>query len=191
MYQKSWWYDLRFFRYRVWLTEIGNYGSFVAFFYAPLKTPQKSEFWKYSHFTHVHQKPKSYEVWLLRYVRQTESFVILGHFLPYNPPNNLVNENFEKMTKASEDAIISDASWDMECDRDNFLPFGTIFCSLTLPTIWKNYEKILKKWKKCPEISFYTCLPYMKIIWYKGPEIWSTTDRIFSNFGPFFALLPS
>ena len=58
----------------------------------------------------MHQKPKSYEVWLLRYVRQTESFVILGHFLPYNPPNNLVNENFEKMTKASEDAIILDAS---------------------------------------------------------------------------------
>ena len=25
-YQKSWWYDLQFLRYRVWQTEIGNYG---------------------------------------------------------------------------------------------------------------------------------------------------------------------
>ena len=28
-YQKSWWYDLLFLRYRVWQTEIGNYGSFT------------------------------------------------------------------------------------------------------------------------------------------------------------------
>ena len=28
--QKSWWYNLRFLRYRVWPTEIGNYGSFFA-----------------------------------------------------------------------------------------------------------------------------------------------------------------
>ena len=36
-------------------------------------------------------------------------------------------------------------SWDMECDRQNFLSFWTIFCpftSLTTPSI-----KILKKWK--------------------------------------------
>ena len=29
VYQKSW-YDLKFLRYRVWQTEIGNYGSFFA-----------------------------------------------------------------------------------------------------------------------------------------------------------------
>ena len=30
VYQKSWWYDLQFLRYRVWQTEIGNYESFSA-----------------------------------------------------------------------------------------------------------------------------------------------------------------
>ena len=30
VYQKSWWYDLQFLRYRFWQTENGNYGSFFA-----------------------------------------------------------------------------------------------------------------------------------------------------------------
>ena len=29
-HQKSWWYDLLFLRYRVWQTEIGNFGSVFA-----------------------------------------------------------------------------------------------------------------------------------------------------------------
>ena len=34
--------------------------------------------------THVYQKLQSYDVWFLKYeVRQTEVFVILGHFLPF------------------------------------------------------------------------------------------------------------
>ena len=32
VYQNSSWYDLQFLRYRVWQTEIGNYGSFFDFF---------------------------------------------------------------------------------------------------------------------------------------------------------------
>ena len=35
VYQTSWWYDLQFLRYRVWETEIGNYGSFFAFLSHP------------------------------------------------------------------------------------------------------------------------------------------------------------
>ena len=51
---------------------------------------------------HVHPKPQSYEVRFLRYeVRNTEFFVILGHFLPFYSPNNLKNQNFEKMKKES------------------------------------------------------------------------------------------
>ena len=39
-----------------------------------------------------------HEVWFLRYgVRQTEFFVILGYFLPFYPPNDPENQNFEKM----------------------------------------------------------------------------------------------
>ena len=37
MYQKYWWYDLQFLRYRVWQTEIGHYGSFFALLHPSLK----------------------------------------------------------------------------------------------------------------------------------------------------------
>ena len=36
----------------------------------------------------------------------TDFFVILDHFLPFYPPNNLKNQNFEKMKKISGDIII-------------------------------------------------------------------------------------
>ena len=75
--------------------------------------------------------------------RQTEVFVILGHVLPFDPPNN------------------------------------------------PKKNKILKNWKEHLEtLSFYTCGQQMTT-WCMVPEIWSATDRIFSHFGPFFALLPS
>ena len=39
---------------------------------------------------------------------ETEFSVILGHFFcPFTPPNNLENQNFEKMKKASGYVIIS------------------------------------------------------------------------------------
>ena len=90
--------------------EIGNYGSFFAFLQPPIKTPKNQNFekmkkncWRY-HFTHVHQKPQSQ--FLRSRVRQTEFFVILGHFFPFSPSNNQQNQNFEKMKKASGDVII-------------------------------------------------------------------------------------
>ena len=47
------------------------------------------------------QKSHSHDVWFQRYgVRWTEVFFILGHFLPFNPPNNPENQNFDKMKKA-------------------------------------------------------------------------------------------
>ena len=67
--------------------------------------------------------------------------VILGHFLPFYPPKNSKNQNFEK-------------------------------------------------WKNLLEISFYTCVPKITIIWCMVPEIWSATDKTFCHYGPFFALLP-
>ena len=35
-----------------------------------------------------------------------EFFVILGHFLPFDPLNNLKDQSFEKMKKTPEDIII-------------------------------------------------------------------------------------
>ena len=68
-------------------------------------------------------------------------------------PNNLENQNSEKMKKAPGDVIILHmctknhdhmmyASWDVECDRENFLSFGPFF-TLTPLTIQKI--KFLKK----------------------------------------------
>ena len=45
-------------------------------------------------YTHVHHKWRSYDIWFLKYkVQQKEIFNILGHFLPFQPPDNLENQN--------------------------------------------------------------------------------------------------
>ena len=45
-------------------------------------------------------------------------------------------------------------SWDIEWDRQNFLPFWAIFCPFTLLTTWIII--ILKKWKKIWRCSHFT-----------------------------------
>ena len=46
VYQKSWWYDLQFLRYRVWQTEIGNYRSFSPLLPTPFPPPCFLKTWK-------------------------------------------------------------------------------------------------------------------------------------------------
>ena len=144
-------------------------------------------------------------------VRQTKFFVILGHFLPFYPSINqkikilknwkthLEMPSFYTCTKNHDHMM--HASWDMECERHNFLSFWATFCPFVLLKFGKNVDiillhmctinedhmvygsrdirhdgqffvifcsltllttrkiKLLKKWKKCPEIlSFYTCV---------------------------------
>ena len=74
-------------------------------------------------------------------------------------------------------------SWDIRHSRQSFLSFWAIFWPLTLLKTWNKQKK--KKWKNRLEISFYTCLPQMSIIWCTVPEVWNTTDGIFSHFGQF------
>ena len=123
--------------------------------------------------------------------RETEFFVILDHFWPFYP-NNLGNQNFEKMKKTSGDVIILHmctknrhmmyASWDMECDRHNFLSFWAIF----LPFKPLLTPKI-KIWKKC----FGKTLDHKQ----RSYDVWFLrykAQRIFffCHFGPFFTLWP-
>ena len=69
-----------------------------------LKKKNKKKNWGYYRFTHLHYKGQSNNVWFLRYrVRQAECFVILDHFLPFHPPKDLENQNFEKVKKTPED----------------------------------------------------------------------------------------
>ena len=117
-----------------------------------------------------------YDSWDIQAWR-TEFFVILGHFLPFEPRNNTKNHNLGKMKKKPGDIIILHfcitnddhmmyGFWDMELDRQIFSHFGLFFALLT------RKIKILKKWKKFLEISFYTNVPSMKIIC-MAHEIWS------------------
>ena len=47
----------------------------------------------------------------------------------------------------------------------------------------------LKKKNHLEILSFYTCVPWMKIIWCMVPEIWSATND-FSHFGSFLSFYP-
>ena len=83
---------------------------------------------------------------------ERQFFVIFGHFLPSNTPNNPKYQNFEKTKKKSEDIILH-----MCITNDNhimcgvlqrFLSFWTIFCPFNPLTTQKI--KILKTMKKHP-----------------------------------------
>ena len=72
-------------------------------------------------------------------------------------------------------------SWDMKCNRQNFvvilghfLPFYPTAPPPQQPEKWKYH-----KWKKSQEISsFYTSVPKILIIGYAVPEIWRMTGVI-------------
>ena len=151
--------------YEIWsATDSSFCHSGLFFALLPPYGPRKSTFcenekntWRYYHFTNVYHKQKSYDVWFLRYgVQQTEFFVILGHFLPFYPPNNTKNQNFEKTKKALGDIIILHmctindnrmmySSWNMEHDGQNFLSLLTIFCSFPPNNLNnQNFEKMKK-----------------------------------------------
>ena len=54
-------------------------------------------------------------------MRKTEFFVILGHFLPFHPPNNPENQNFKKLKKIQGDLIIL-----LTCTiNDNHMMYGS------------------------------------------------------------------
>ena len=78
---------------------------------------------------------------------------------------------------------------EIRCNRESFLSFWAIFCPLTLLTPPKN--KTCKKWNKHLQIlSFYNCLPKMRIMW-SVLEIWSVTDIIFVILGHFLPFYPT
>ena len=141
VHQKSWCYDLQFLKYRVWRTEIGNYGSFFALLTPSLKTQtirilkkwktllEISSFYKCVPKTMITQNTVS-EI-QLRHI-----FCHFGPFLPFYPTYNLENQNLKKLKKASGDVIILHlcpkdhdhmmyASWDMERNRYTFLSIWT------------------------------------------------------------------
>ena len=145
----------------------------------------------------INENHMMYGSWDTKCIRQN-FFAILDHFLHFYPPKILKNQNFEKNEKTTwgyyhfthvtiNGNHMMYGSWDMEHDRWNFLSFGTFFFPFMPLTTRKI--KILKKWKNCLEISFYTGATQMRIIWCMDPEIPSMSDSIFCYFGTFFTLL--
>ena len=113
--------------------------------------------------------------------------MILSHFVPFYPTNNPKNKKFLKKEKTLK---MQYYYFTHVFDKwQKFLSSLTLFYPFSPLTTWKI--KIFKKWKKqhLEKLPFYTCVPYMKIIWCMVPEIWSAIDRIFCHFRPFFALL--
>ena len=155
MHQKSQSYDVRFLRYEVRQTEIfAIFGYFLPFYYPrplmilKIKILKKKKKKKMLEdiillYIHVYNEWRSYDIWFLKYkVRQTETVVILGHFLPFQSPDNPENQNFKIEKESPGDITILHiftinynqmiyGSWDMERNRQNSLSFWTVICPFT------------------------------------------------------------
>ena len=148
-YQKYWWYYLQFLRYRLWQTDIGNFWSFFA--HLPHPKNQKNlnfekiktllEIWLF--FTSV---PKTTIIWGMfpKIRRQTEVFVIFGHFLFFYPTNNPENQIFQKMSSFYTWVPKITIIWCML--PEIWSATNIIFCHFDPPNNLKNknFEKIKK-----------------------------------------------
>ena len=152
-----------------------------------------------SPLTYVYNKSRSYDVWFLKYkVQRTKFFVILGHFFPFDPPNNPKNQNFEKIKKRQDilsftlvyHKLQSDDVWSLRYRvwlseffviLDYFLPFYPPNNPEN-----QNFEKMKKS------LGYIIILQMSTInVNHMINDSWDMEyDRIFSHFGPFFAFLP-
>ena len=146
---------------------IGSWGGTV-FFQVGLYTPMRTMDIIILQMYTINDNHMMYNSWDMK--RDGQNFLSFWTvFLPFYPPNNSKNQNFEKLKKTPGDIIILHmctindnhmmyGSWDMKRDRQNFLSFWTVFCHFA-PLATRKI-KILKNWKKHLEIlSFYTCVP--------------------------------
>ena len=69
-------------------------------------TPLRTMTWRYYPFIHVYHKSRSYDIWFPRYKEQRPVFCHFGPFLPFDPPNNPKNQDFEKIKKKTPGDII-------------------------------------------------------------------------------------
>ena len=150
MYQKSWWYDLQFLRYRVCQTEIGNYmllWSLWSFFTLLPPSPKN-------------QKNQNFE----KKKKIAGDTIILHTCVPQMMiiwcmvPEIMIYGSLQMCTKNHNHMMY--ASYNMECNTHSSLSFWTIFWPFTPLTTQKII--IFKKWKKCLclEISsFHTSVP--------------------------------
>ena len=133
---------------------------------------------RYHHFTQVHHKWQSYDVYFLRNgTQQTDLFAILEQpkkskfWKNETKPGDIII--LHKCNKNHEyDHNMPHCSWDTMRDRCIFyLTVWATFCPFTLLAT-QNNQNFTKLKKKHVEISsFYTCIPTIITTWCTIPEI--------------------
>ena len=132
-------------------------------------------------YIHVYHKWRSYDIWFLKYkVRQTKIFDILSHFLPFQPLDNLDNQNLniEKNNWRYYHFIHLHHKW----QSHTFLSFWTLFCPFT--PYGPRKSKLKKKAKNTRRYYHFTNITDTHVI--HGSSDMECTDRIFCHFGLFF-----
>ena len=216
MYHKWPSHDVWFLRYGVWQRELFVILDCFLPFYPPPPTPHNNlkikilKKWKktpgdipISHKCTINGKWQLYDVWFLRYEAwQTEFFAILDRFLPFYPPNNSKNENFEKLKKNTWRCYhfslctingnhMMYGFWDIACDGCNCsFSFWTSFCPFTPLTCLKNEN--LKKMKKTPGdiIILHQCTKNHNHKLYCSWDMVHDRCNCHFSFWTIFALLP-
>ena len=153
---------------------------------------------RYHHFTHAYQKSQSYDVRFLKYgVRQAEFFVILGHFLPFQPPENPENQNLkiEKNIWRYYNFTYLHHKWQSydvwflryEAWRTEFFIILDWFLPFYLPNNPKNQN--FEELKKTPGdvIILQMCTINGNQMMYGSWDM-EHDRQIFCHFGPFLAL---
>ena len=161
VYLKYWWYDLQFLRYRVWQTEIGNYGSFFALT-PPSKNQKNQNFEKMKRIAgdiiNLRKCTKTTIIWGMVSEIQSETdrvFLLLPFFCSFTPlltKKLKFGKNVKKipgdiillhMCTINEDHMIY-GSWDIRHDWQFFCHLGPFFLPFD-PS----------KWCMFPEIAYY------------------------------------
>ena len=134
-------------------------------FYSP-KNQKIKIFKKWKSFKDTILQLQSYDVWFLRCrVKQTEFFVVVDHFLPFYPPNNLniiILYMYHKWQSYIWFLRYGAQQTKFFVILDHFLPFSS-----TNNPKNKKLEKIEKKIVKVS--LFYTSVPKIMMINYTVP----------------------
>ena len=140
----------------------------------------------------MYHRWRSYDAWFLRHkAQQTEFFVILGHFLPIDPPNKPKNQNLKKKNEKRAWRYHFTQLYQKYPEIGRMTDVIVIFHFFAFYSLTARKIKIWKKWKTHQEILwFYKSVPKIMIIRYNYPEIWRVTDVIvifhFGHFLPFY-----
>ena len=193
---------------------LDNFCPFTPLFPLPPNNPENQNFEKMKktpgdiiilHKCTINDNHMIYGSWDINCNRQI-FFVILGHFLPFYPPNSPKNENIKKKKKKRKYLEIS--SFYTSVPKLMIIGYTVlgIWCVTIVTIVFyfgqfltfhplnspknKNFKK--KKRKKTPgHTSFYASTPKIMIICYTVLEIWCVTDVIvIFHFWLVFALLP-